>query len=361
MKKYLSVITAALICTLALSGCGGMSNKAGSADTNGYVMTTSSPGDYGWYDENAPLDENLAIPEEEPVAEIEPDYYDVEAPAMPEPAPTVQESDAIAPSEQVGPTAGEADAESVPKDTARKIIKTCNLYLETLEYDAFINGLESSVAELGGYVEKSSVSGESRLSNRYAYYTVRIPVENYDAFINTVGELGTVTSIDESIDDATLRYIDLEARLESLKAERDSFLSLLERAQTVEEILQIQSYLTDVNYQIESYTSQMNSLKNRISYSTVNINVSEVERVTAPQPKTVGERIKSDFSDNIYRIKTGATDFFVWAVASSPYILIYAVVIAVIVTGIVIAARSGRKKKPAPEQSEKKQEDGEGK
>ena len=332
MKKTLALILAAIIAALSLSSCG-----AASGDKNFAEAAPPEGADYGWYD-SADYDFSLADVED---AEMEADAaYEPSAPA---------------------PNA--SSAASAPADTARKIIKNGSLEIETLDFDRFTVELEASVASFGGYIESSSTYGSG---TRYSNYTVRIPSENYDAFFNAVGELGTITRASHDTEDATLKYVDIEARLKALTAERDSFMSLMERAQTVDEILQIQSYLTDVNYEIESYTSQLNTLKNLVSYSTVRITVDEVQRITPAEPKTVWERISSNLSENMYDIGVGFTNLFVSAVSSLPYLIILAVFVG-IVAGIVVAiVKSSNKKqrarnesaaqnKPQPESEENKQ------
>ena len=231
-------------------------------------------------------------------------------------------------------------------DPSRKIIKNGSMRIETLDFDRFIFDFEASVSANGGYIESSSQTGNSagHSSRRNAYYTVRIPSAKYEAFISKVGELGTVTQSDTSTEDVTLQYVDIEARLKALTAERDSFMALMDRAKTIEEILEIQRYLTDVNYQIESYTSQLNTLKSLVTYSTVSVSVWEVERVTAPEPKTVWERISTNLDENLYNIGEGAKDLFVAFVSSLPYLVILAVFVGIILLIVFGIVKSSNKK-----------------
>ena len=176
--------------------------------------------------------------------------------------------------------------------------------------------------------------------------------------------MGTVTYTHEYIDDVTAKYVDTEARIASLRAEQESFLKLMERAETVEEILQIQSYLTDVNYQIESYTAQLNTYKSLVSYSTLRLDITEVERLTPPAAKPgVFDRISQNISDNLYNIGEGFKDMFVGIVSSAPYLAMYAVVIVIIVIIVRLIIRKVKKSsmfasepaKPAAENPENKE------
>ena len=119
----------------------------------------------------------------------------------------------------------------------------------------------------------------------------------------------------------------------------------MDKAETIEDILNIQSYLTDVNYKIESYTAQLNSYKSLVSYSTLRLDVCEVERITPVSTARPGvfERIKTNLSENLYNIGEGAKNLFVGIVSSSPYLGILAVISAVVLF-IVLKVRKKAKK-----------------
>lgn len=313
MKKVLALIFATVLTAFLYCSCGNADNKYFSDS----MESNYDDGYYGW------ADEAYDAPMEVAAEEVNFSASAVAAPEAPKPSTASGSSE-------------------IPENSDEKIIKNGNLSLETLEFDKFISELETSVSTLGGYVESNETYGS--VGYRYANYTVRVPSQSYSTFIKAVGDMGTVISMNESISNVTLTYIDIEARLSALTAERDSFQKLMDRAETIEEILQIQGYLTDVNYKIESYTSQLNSLKNKVSYSTVRLNISEVERVTPPAPKTVGERISTQLSENLYNISEGSKDFAVWFVSSLPYLAIYAVIITIAVVIGKKVAKNHRKK-----------------
>ena len=215
----------------------------------------------------------------------------------------------------------------------RKLIRTYDISVETLEFDEFVSALTSEVSALGGYIESSSVNGNSYnySHNRYANFSCRIPADKVSVFLNTVNGLGNVTYSYENTTDVTLNYVDTEARIKSLQTEYDRLLELLAEADSIDTIILLEQRITDVRYQIESYTSQLRTYDNLVDFSTVTLGVSEVKRVTSGEKETVWERISSDFGDNIYDIWIDAQDFFVWFVASIPYFIIWAIVIAAIV------------------------------
>ncbi|MBQ7937756.1 MAG: DUF4349 domain-containing protein [Oscillospiraceae bacterium] len=215
----------------------------------------------------------------------------------------------------------------------RKLIRTFDLDVETLEFDDFVTAVKNEVVSLGGYIESSGVSGNSYnyTSNRSADFVCRVPSDKLDSFINTVGGLGNVTYSYEDTTDVTLSYVDTEARIKSLETEYDQLLELLSEAENIDTIILLQQRLTEVRYQLESYKSQLRTYDNLVDYSTVNLTVREVKRVTSPEPESVWQRISNDFGDNIYDIWVDAENFFVWFVSNIPYFIIWGIIIAVIV------------------------------
>lgn len=223
------------------------------------------------------------------------------------------------------------DSIEAPAEKNEKIIKTVELWVETKEYDAYISSLTASVSTLGGYVETSSADfGNGYSSNRYATYTVRIPADKLSSFISSAGENGTITNKTESQQNVTLEYVDLESRIEAYKTEKQTLTNLLEKAASLENVLAIQERLSEVNYQIESYTSKLKVLENRVSYSTVTLRINEVERVTEAEP-TVWSRIKNEFADNLDGLVYWFKELVVSVIGGIPVILPAAAVIAVAV------------------------------
>ncbi len=214
--------------------------------------------------------------------------------------------------------AGESPAQ---KTQDEKIIKTVELSVETKEYEAYIAALAASVSASGGYVETSTANlGSTSYSNRYATFTVRIPASNLDAFISASGEKGTIISKTENQQNVTLEYVDLESRIEAYKTEKATLTGLLEKAESLENVLAIQERLSEVNYQIETYTSQLKVLENRVSYSTVTLRINEVERVTEAQP-TLWTRIKNRFLSNLDNLVDWLKELVVTVIGGLPVII----------------------------------------
>lgn len=232
-----------------------------------------------------------------------------------------------------------------PHTNNEKIIKTVEAYVQTKEYDKYISGLTANVAANGGYIEKSDENmGGYYNSNRHSTYVLRIPADKLDTFMVSAEENGKITSKTETQQNVTLEYVDIESRISAYKTEKGTLTNLLEKAASLENVLAIQERLSEVNYQIENYTAQLRVLENRVSYSTVTLHISEVERVSESEP-TLWQRIKNEFLDNIDNLKDGLEDVAVAIIGGIPVLvpMAVAVVVAIIIIRKLIRKRKAKR------------------
>lgn len=232
-------------------------------------------------------------------------------------------------------------------ENGRKLIRTVSLSLETKEFDSVLTNLSTKTTELGGYIETSSVNGNSysHHSTRYASYVIRIPADKLNEFVEVVSELGNVTQKNESVEDVTLRYIDVESHKKALETEQERLLELLSKAENMEEILTIESKLSDIRYEIENYESQLKTMDNQIDYSTVRVYVDEVERVTDTGEKGFFEEIKERFGNSLYVVARGIRGLVIGILGSLPILIVCGGVIAVVVIVVrkILKKRNMRK------------------
>lgn len=308
-KRCLAGLLAGLMLILT-AGCGASGNSMATADTAASESVSMESQDYGF---------------EEAAAE----------------APADMNAGA-------GAVTSENGIESVAEN-GRKLIKTVYLEMQTKEFDAVLEGLSAKVKEMGGYIENSSIRGSDYYyeSTRDAYYTIRVPSDRLDEFVEVVGDLGNVTRKSENVEDVTLQYVDTESRKKALETEQDRLLELLGQADNMEDLLTIESKLSEVRYELENYGSQLRLLDNQIDYSTVNVDIMEVERITEVKERTFFEEVADRFSDSLYSVSRGFRGFAVWFLGSLPVLAVWAAVIAVIV--LVIRKVFGKKKEKKKE------------
>ncbi len=231
----------------------------------------------------------------------------------------------------------------------RKLIRTVNLNVETYEFDSLIAFVPGKVNELGGYIESSSVDGNSTSYGRSANYTLRIPAAKADGFIAGIGADSNITHQSESMEDVTLKYVDINSRKESLKVEYSRLEELLKEAEDIEELIYIENRLSEVRYEIESIESQLRSYDNLVDYTTIYLYVTEVQVYTEPEEpepidNSVGARISRGLSAAFENISQFLQDLVVAIVLMLPYLLIIAVFVGIVWLIIWLIIRASRKR-----------------
>ena len=215
----------------------------------------------------------------------------------------------------------------------RKLIKTVDMNVETKEVDATMATVEEKVVELGGYIENletyNGSSYSAYRSSRHANMTIRIPKNQLETFLETVSGISNVVRRSESVEDVTLKYVDLDSHKRVLQTEQETLLDLLEKAEAIEDIITIESRLSQVRYQIESMESQLRTYDNKVNYSTIYLNVEEVRELTPVEDETAWQKIKGGFVESIRDIRDGAVNFAVWFVVNVPYFVLWAVILVV--------------------------------
>ena len=272
--------------------------------------------------------------------------YDMEAPAAM--ADEAYDGSAKAAGKVSTATAANGEGANLTGNAAgRKIIKNGELSIQTREFDEFITGLERAILAMGGYVESSSINGNSYTKSkmRSADFTARIPAENLDAFCDQVSDLGNVTFKNLFTRDVTLTYVDLESHVKALRTEQETLLGLLAKAEKVEDIIVIQSRLSDVLYEIESYESTLRTFDDQIAYSSVHLSIQEVQRETTVEKETPSQEIARRFKENCEDVKEGLARFGINFVSDLPIIIVWVLFLGIVAFIVVHIVKGGPKRK----------------
>lgn len=241
---------------------------------------------------------------------------------------------------------------SVYRSSEAKLIRRAELSIQTTQFDQAVQSLQDLVEQCGGYFEQSSVyAGSYRDVNaqRSGEYVVRIPAEKYDAFLSASGNLGYVTQLTESSEDIGEQYYDTESRLRTQRTKQERLLELLEKAETMEDIISLENALSEVEYQIEQYTSTLNRYDALVGFSTFNIYLSEVSKVTEEVGETasLGSRMAAGFRSSLEGLINGSQQLLIWV--SYHFITLAVLVAAAAVGGVVGYRRWKKMRKPKEE------------
>ena len=236
----------------------------------------------------------------------------------------------------------------------RKWIITVDMNAETDDLDTMLGNLDEKILSMNGYVEDqniyngSSYSGNRRYRN--ANLTIRVPAETVDQFTEEISGIANVVRKQTSKEDVTLSYVDTESRKAALETEEARLLELLAQAETMTDLLEIEARLTEVRYQLESAASRLRTYDNQIDYATIYLYIEEVQEYTPVAEKTVWQRITEGFADSLESLGDGLVDLMVWLIVSSPFLVVYGGIAAV----ILLLMRKFRRARPARKEKKHK-------
>lgn len=215
-----------------------------------------------------------------------------------------------------------AAAEDRQASTSSKIIYTANLTLESKDYDTARAALDAALNDAGGYLESSSEYSDVG-SSRRVNLTFRVPEENYQSFLDAVAQAGNVTYKSQQADDVTTQYMDVETRLANLEAQRTRLQELQAQADNLSDLLQIETSLTDVQSQIESWQSQLDWYSNQVQQCTVYVNLNEVQNYTPTDESFLGS-VGAAFAQGWSNFVNGLQQLAVWLAGAWPVVLVVA-------------------------------------
>ena len=298
-KRFYSIMTAAALTVAMLTGCGAADKGGAASSTASYDMAVESAAEYA-------------------------------AGAV-----VAEENGAIQSS--LSPQTG----------TDRKIVYTASMRMESTRFDDARAALLAAVEDCGGYLESTDQSGSAKEGSRWVSYTVRVPAVKYTAFLEQAGQAGSVLNLNESAQDITLEYVDVQARLESLESKKARLEALADKAETTADLLEIENQLTEVQYQLESYTRQMKVMDNQVDYCTVDISLREVATLT-PTGVSFGERIADAFTGGWTAFAAFVQDAVVAIIYNLPLLIIFGILAAVLVP-VLRKRRQNKRRKAAKE------------
>ena len=310
MKKRLMPMAAVLCLIAALSGCGGAS-----AATADFAPAEAAAEEVMYMDEAEEYDD------------------------------AVYTQEAVAEAPMAAPAAGAVSAASSQPRDDTKLIYTGNLTVEATDFEAALQELSQLVSSYGGYFESSEAQSNS--FENYACYTIRIKSEHFQKFMNAVSDNPNckVTYQNTSVEDVGQQYYDLESHLEMLHGKLDRLNALWEQSEDMEDIISLESAISELEYEISSYSSQKNRYDSLINYSTIYMTITEVQVYSEPVDPTYGEKLSTRFQGGIDRFTTGCGNLLLFFIGNLLQICVFLICVGGVLFVILFSVRRKEKKR----------------
>jgi len=208
----------------------------------------------------------------------------------------------------------------------RHIIQTAWVELETEYFDDVITSLRQLAPLSEGYVESEQLSG-----HRWRVFTItlRIPSPNFYTVLTHVEGLATTRNSSQQSEDVTDQFYDTNARLETRRIEENRLLALIQEAENVHDLLELERRLSNTRLHIETYATRLTNLAGRVAYSTIFVTVTDIveEEIIVAAGPTMGERIGGAFGESVDSIVSGFQSFVVFIAGAIIPIMFWGVAI----------------------------------
>jgi hypothetical protein len=238
--------------------------------------------------------------------------------------------------------------------TERLIIRNGQLTLVVEDTRTAQQAVEAMVAEMAGegaFVVSASEFGATGGKQPQVNMSIRVPAARFDEAMDRLSGLATeVTNRNESAEDVTEEYVDLEARLESLEAARQRLLEIMNEARTTEDLLQAEQQLTQREAEIESIKGRMQYLSESAKLASIWV---ELQPSVLSQPVSgewrPGETIRTAVEALLAGLRAFANIAIFFAIAILPWLLAMGLVLFLIAR--LVRSRSRARRKGADEQT----------
>lgn len=209
----------------------------------------------------------------------------------------------------------------------RELIRTGNVTLTVANFDRSRQNLSAAVEARGGFVSDTDQRAHHRGNETFTTGRVvyRVPKENFSSLVAQVKAEGEVERSGTNTRDVTDQLVDIEARLTNLRAQREKLRDLYENASDTENVLDVQERLSEVQTEIERLEAKRKSLRQRVAYSTVTVELRE-EPPENPKPertKWYETGLLAAFSESVHGVAVVARGITVAAAYSAPYVLAF--------------------------------------
>jgi len=185
----------------------------------------------------------------------------------------------------------QAETEKIPQ----KIIKTADLSFKVEKYNTARIKILGIIKKHNGYVSSENQTGdEYRTTN---VMVIRVGSGDFDALVDDLLKEAIFVDYKKiNAEDVTEEFVDVTARLKSKKDAMIQYETILKKAYTINDILEVQQYIRTLQEEIESLEGRLKYLNNKVELSTINATFYEQGNIIPVQSESFGYKLKEALS-----------------------------------------------------------------
>ncbi len=164
-----------------------------------------------------------------------------------------------------------------PDAMERAIISKGNVQLESGDVEQAVFDVQALVDKAGGEITDRETSTDDEGEVRLARLVLRIPAKVYSDAFEALEKVANLTSSSSTSEDVTTQIIDIDSRIRAQRASLNRVEVLLGQAQSIRDIVAIESELTRRQADLDSMVKRLAFLRDQTSMSTVTVNIQRTD------------------------------------------------------------------------------------
>ena len=169
---------------------------------------------------------------------------------------------------------------TLPIAQGPKVIRQAQLAVSVKSgaFDSTLSDVRRLVQLQGGFISGTDAQANPSTNDsiRTGVVSFMVPADKFDDTIDQLSKMGRVQNEHISGQDVSAQYVDLQARLANAEAQRNAMIALLRKAQSVQDIIAVQTQLGQITEQIEQLKGQIAYLDHNTTYSSISVSIAEV-------------------------------------------------------------------------------------
>jgi len=222
---------------------------------------------------------------------------------------------------------GGGGGEASPLVTGPMIVRTASLKLLTKDFDKTRAALEEVVRRHRGYSAQLTVGSESGSAHTLSA-TFRVPADQLDAAIGEIKQFAHVEQESQGGEEVTEQYVDLNARLSNARRTEQTLLEILaKRTGELSDVLAVEQELARVREQIERMEAELKNLQNRVSFSTLQVELREEYAAQLEIPPSLGRRLRNAVIEGYGAAADSLVGVVLFFLNVGPFLLLWALIL----------------------------------
>jgi hypothetical protein len=207
------------------------------------------------------------------------------------------------------------------------IVRTASLKLLTKDFDKTRAALEEVVRRHHGYSAQLTVGSESGSAHTLSA-TFRVPADQLDAAIAEIKQLAHVEQESQGGEEVTEQYVDLTARLSNARRTEQTLLDVLEkRTGRLSDVLAVEQELARVREEIERMEAELKTLQNRVSFSTLQVELRDEYQARLEIPPSLGGRLWNAVVEGYRTAADSLVGVILFIFSVGPFLLVWALIL----------------------------------